>query len=959
MGVEFGVYEFDPGRDRRPKKERYTKEMKRLSKLLGGIATAAILLQGLGGLPVHAAGGVYINSSTFPDASLRSIISGRDYDADGNGYLSPSEISRIKNLHCENSNVYSLQGIEYLSSLEGLWCLNNHISSMDLSGNPELKGIWCSHNDFTSLDFTGCPKLEWVYCYNCQLTSINVRNNPELAYIECNANPNLHTLDFSQNTKLENIFASSCGLTSIDVSNCPRLCELAAFKNNLTSLNLSNNPLLKRLDIWDNENLAYVDISNLSQLEYYNVANTAMTSLDMSANPQLMYLVASYNEQMTSINIRNNPRLCQLHLECDYNLGSLDLSGNPQLYFLQAFGMGNLNTLDISNNPFLIAAYQRGVVKDETSHLGAPIHSYTINYGGSLDPFDVLMHMICKDDDMELITTGGNPNVNMSYIDTNDGHSGSEQFATRGQAIQLLYEMCGSPAVSGSTRFVDVAGTSYESAVKWGQDNNICFGYPNICADTFCPNELITKEDFALMAHRVALYKGFGTACDYGRTDWFNDFLSIDFYAWVPFTWAVQWEVVTVNTNTNCCYPHGRMTMTELQNGANKIFNLNPNASYSAQVNGNGTADGSRATFVPYSDGNTTGTNPYTIDGTTYSVGNTGSTGGTSYSPVSGGGAAPAPAAGGSVPAPVAPSAPVSVLAATQGTVSVNYCTHVQNIGWQDYVYDGSMAGTTGESLRLEAMVINVDSSLDLGVQYRTHIQNVGWETEWKNGGTASGSEGQSLRLEAMQIQLTGTAAANYDIWYRVHVQNIGWMGWVCNGEVAGTEGQSLRLEGMEIKIVPKGQPIDLITYDTHVENIGWQAGVTDGAMAGTTGQSLRLEGIHINVVGVPGVGVEYRTHVQNLGWEENWTANGGFSGTEGQSLRLEAIEIRLTGENAGAYTIWYRTHVQNFGWTGWACNGQSCGSAGYSYRLEGIEIVILPAGTPAPGTTANPFYQA
>ncbi len=129
--------------------------------------------------------------------------------------------------------------------------------------------------------------------------------------------------------------------------------------------------------------------------------------------------------------------------------------------------------------------------------------------------------------------------------------------------------------------------------------------------------------------------------------------------------------------------------------------------------------------------------------------------------------------------------------------------------------------------------------------------------------------------------------------------------------------------------------------------------------MAGTTGQSLRLEGIHINVIGVPGVGVEYRTHVQNIGWEENWTSNGGFSGTEGQSLRLEAIEIRLTGENAGAYTIWYRTHVQNFGWTGWACNGQSCGSAGYSYRLEGIEIVILPAGTPAPGTTANPFYQA
>ena len=117
--------------------------------------------------------------------------------------------------------------------------------------------------------------------------------------------------------------------------------------------------------------------------------------------------------------------------------------------------------------------------------------------------------------------------------------------------------------------------------------------------------------------------------------------------------------------------------------------------------------------------------------------------------------------------------------------------------------------------------------------------------------------------------------------------------------------------------------------------------------------------GIRISVDGLSGVGVQYKTHIQNIGWESGWTSDGGFSGTEGQALRLEAIQIQLTGENAGQYTIWYRTHVQNFGWTGWACNGQSCGSAGYSYRLEGIEIIILPAGTPPPGSTSNTFYQA
>lgn len=67
-----------------------------------------------------------------------------------------------------------------------------------------------------------------------------------------------------------------------------------------------------------------------------------------------------------------------------------------------------------------------------------------------------------------------------------------------------------------------------------------------------------------------------------------------------------------------------------------------------------------------------------------------------------------------------------------------------------------------------------------------------------------------------------------------------------------------------------------------------------------------------------------------------------------------------ITDEQFEASRVDYdHTHVQNFGWSGWASEGASCGSAGYSYRLEGIEIIIVPAGTPAPGSTANSFWQA
>lgn len=42
----------------------------------------------------------------------------------------------------------------------------------------------------------------------------------------------------------------------------------------------------------------------------------------------------------------------------------------------------------------------------------------------------------------------------------------------------------------------------------------------------------------------------------------------------------------------------------------------------------------------------------------------------------------------------------------------------------------------------------------------------------------------------------------------------------------------------------------------------------------------------------------------------------------------------------------------------GWASNGQAAGTAGYGYRLEALEVVLVPKGQPAPGSTANAFYN-
>ena len=297
---------------------------------------------------------------------------------------------------------------------------------------------------------------------------------------------------------------------------------------------------------------------------------------------------------------------------------------------------------------------------------------------------------------------------------------------------------------------------------------------------------------------------------------------------------------------------------------------------------------------------------------------------------------------------------------------SVMYRTHVQSIGWQDFVRDGKMSGTSGRSKRLEGIQIKLSSKLKGNVEYQTHVQDIGWQG-WKSNGTMSGTSGQSKRLEAIRIRLTGEIANKYDVYYRVHCQSYGWLGWAKNGEASGSEGFSKRLEGIEICLVKKGGKAPgttnnafvrkSISYRTHVQDYGWQGYVYDGQQSGTSGQSKRLEGINIKLSPSLNGNVVYRTHVQSYGWQD-WKSNDAMSGTSGQSKRLEAIQIKLTGQVANEYDVYYRVHCQNFGWLGWAKNGESSGSEGYSRRLEAIQICLVPKGQKAPGSTNNRFYK-
>lgn len=285
-----------------------------------------------------------------------------------------------------------------------------------------------------------------------------------------------------------------------------------------------------------------------------------------------------------------------------------------------------------------------------------------------------------------------------------------------------------------------------------------------------------------------------------------------------------------------------------------------------------------------------------------------------------------------------------SVMGATnENVVGIKYKTHVQNIGWQNLIYDGQLSGTEGQALRLEGINISLENTFPgMRIKYQTHVQNEGWKS-WVYDGQTSGTVGKSLRLEGIKIALEG-APLGYHVQYQVHVQDLGWQDWVKDGSLAGTEGKSLRLEAIKIRIVKDGSAIFGgigLKYQAHVQNLGWQDYAYDGQMIGTQGQALRIEALKISLENVPaGMKIKYQALVQDKDWQ-GWLYDGQPAGTVGIAQRLEAIKISLEGAPTG-YHVVYQAHVQGIGWQNWVSDGAIAGTSGQGLRLEALRIKLV-----------------
>lgn len=131
---------------------------------------------------------------------------------------------------------------------------------------------------------------------------------------------------------------------------------------------------------------------------------------------------------------------------------------------------------------------------------------------------------------------------------------------TRAMIVTILYRLEGSPAVTGTSAFVDVpAGQWYTDAVNWAAANQIVKG---TSATTFAPNDSITREQMAAILYRYAQYKGYDVT---KKADLFgySDNGQVSAYAKDALAWANAAKLINGVTNTTLA-PQGNATRAQV-----------------------------------------------------------------------------------------------------------------------------------------------------------------------------------------------------------------------------------------------------------------------------------------------------------------------------------------------------------------------------------------------------------
>jgi len=173
----------------------------------------------------------------------------------------------------------NLTGCDALRSFQAM---GSPITNLDLSNKTALihftVGMGLFNNNLNtivgSLNLSGCTALGALYLQENQLTSINLAGCSALTDFASYNTTAMQSINLAGCRNITNFRLNESVMTNIDLSDCTALQYFEMYKNMFTTLDFSNNPNLRSVQlILSSSNLRYVNLkngSNESMIDFYS-----------------------------------------------------------------------------------------------------------------------------------------------------------------------------------------------------------------------------------------------------------------------------------------------------------------------------------------------------------------------------------------------------------------------------------------------------------------------------------------------------------------------------------------------------------------------------------------------------------------------------------------------------------------------------------------------------------------
>ena len=462
----------------------------------------------------------------------------------------------LKTLYCYENQITALD-LSSNVSLEDLSVNDNPITELDLRAQSNLQKLSCSAMKLKKLDVSRCPKLRRLYCNDNQIETLDLRSNKKLETLYCQNN-RLSWLNLSSNTALDPRYVDCSGNVydikvdeNLQYKVYPDLpCYGATEGTYFTAARASDwtGGTVSKVDGWDVLTLDNRDVKEVTYKYDTGNAKIGKVAFTLKTEVPAKYITISFDPNGgtgTMKPMRVKAGVGYTLPECTFTppegkefAGWLAVNGNVYpaghdvystydqslkatwkdkevtevtISFDPNGGTGTMQPLKVKageNFTLPECTFTPPEGKEFAGWLAVngsvyPAGDVVISFSSSV--LKATWKDAAEVDVTEMFTdvekNWAYPGIQYCVTHGIMGGMGDGTFAptgttTRAQIVQILYNLEGTPAVSGTTPFTDLTANWYKPAILWAYQNNVVAG---TSPTTFAPDRPVTREQIAVI----------------------------------------------------------------------------------------------------------------------------------------------------------------------------------------------------------------------------------------------------------------------------------------------------------------------------------------------------------------------------------------------------------------------------------------------------------------------------